>query len=116
MPFDGPIPTTKPDLRILSEVLRGGPEHPMWPDGFVWNFHECGQCAMGLAGAIWGHLSEWGYDNTYAGIMITNKLVPDRRNNEAIFMVGNPRKRHAEVTPADVADAIDEYLGSRSDV
>lgn len=40
----------KPSLGNLSYALR----HPdTWPEGFVWNYGECTQCAMGLAHALW---------------------------------------------------------------
>lgn len=43
----------KPSLHALSYALR----HPeVWPEGFVWDFGHCDQCAGGLAHALWKSL------------------------------------------------------------
>lgn len=40
----------KLSLHALSYALR----HPdTWPEGFVWNYHRCESCAMGLAHQLW---------------------------------------------------------------
>lgn len=40
----------KPSLHALSYALR----HPdTWPEGFMWNYNQCHQCAMGLAHQLW---------------------------------------------------------------
>lgn len=111
MPFDGPIPTTKPDLRILSDVLRGGPAHPMWPDGFVWSYIGCNTCAMGIAGKLWG-------DKFSCTFGFTHDLGMAADVAERIFCkLGKSThgKWMWDITPTDVADAIDAYPASRSD-
>src|SRR6267142_7011490 len=41
---------SKPSLKALSHLLR---HREMWPQGFIWNYSMCDQCAMGLARAMW---------------------------------------------------------------
>src|SRR5579875_88025 len=104
MPFDGPIPTTKPSLRILSDVLRGGPEHPMWPEGFVWDYVECGQCALGIAKILWGEA----YGSTFGFKYIFGMPAPvGERIFGGLGHHTHPSKFIWDITPTDVADAID---------
>lgn len=90
----------KPSLHALSYALR----HPdTWPDGFVWDYKECDQCAMGLAHCLWR--SSIPEADTWNGASImAKKFAMPYGEAENIFF------NHKAVTPEMVADQIDKYL------
>lgn len=117
----------KPSLHALSYALR----HPdTWPQGFVWNYGQCNQCAMGLARALWKHQIPQGFNDDGASIMAREFAMPYTAA-ECIFL-GNgdnswiptsieehgrlwwKKETHmtdfGRVTPDMVADQIDKYL------
>lgn len=122
MPFDGT--NTKPSLTLLSEILRAGPEHPLWPRGFVWDYNSCSRCAMGLAWQIWSNL-EWrpicsedmaeafGMDRTAAHDIFLNAYSVLAMAMPPVGEVPTDEALWQSVTPAHVADAIDRYLATR---
>lgn len=104
----------KPSLHALSYALR----HPdTWPDGFVWDYSYCGQCAMGLAHLLWKETV--GRPDTYNGasLMARAFAIPYEEARD-IFLEGRGAPRYCLVgprnidaqTPERVADQIDKYL------
>lgn len=127
---------TRESLRGLAFALR----HPeTWPKGFVWDYSECDQCAMGLAYSLWLKADEDPPDgqdsDKYARqwvSLISRRFSVPYRTAERIFFgirvdveeqrlwgLLSPRVtrkwRPKDVTPEMVADAIDHYLASRVD-
>jgi hypothetical protein len=119
----------KPSLVGLSYMLR----HPdTWPEGFVWNYNRCEQCAMGLAHAMWRvPLTDI---DTGASVMARTFAMPYGDAN-SIFMgkgswiptktamhtegslwwkktITEVQKNPRAVTPEMVADQIDAYLAT----
>lgn len=103
------IDLSKPSLAGLSWTLR----HPeTWPRGFAWNYSRCHTCAMGLAYQLW----QWDkidkpHSNNgekimshYLGISIKDamNIFFDTERILGIYS--------CDVTPAMVADRIDDYL------
>lgn len=107
MPFDGTI--TAPSLTLLSEILRGGPEHPMWPEGFVWDYTHCHSCAIGLVERLW--LS--GKELAMSSVFSIKSADADRIFFDLSNELNVPFMK--DITPTHVADAIDEHLATRSD-
>ena len=128
MPFDDKtfVPDLKTfvpgreGLRQLSYLLR----HPeLWPVNHSWDFdmtlvkHDCGTtgCAMGIAGMVWPDLfvgadgfflSDW-VDRVVRLFHVTHDEAHAIFTDDGIY--GKPME---DVTPTDVADAIDEYLAN----
>jgi hypothetical protein len=103
----------KPSLQNLSYALR----HPdTWPEGFNWQYQNCGTCAMGLAHELWKEIPQTYFTNG-ASIMAKAFAMPYSEAND-IFMRGRNAPRKAFIGPRDptrqtperVADAIDAYL------
>lgn len=105
----------KPSLHALSYALR----HPdTWPNGFVWNYTFCDQCAMGLAHLLW-NIGRAGKSNG-ATIMARAFAMPYTKAEDIFFKTNrafaNRRVLHLfpadykTVTPDMVADQIDKYL------
>ena len=119
MPFDGTSPS--PSLQVLSQVLRGGPEHPLWPEGFEWNYANCTTCAMGLAHRLWSQVISY---NSFLRLFICQ---PDEQiapvfdmNQEAALRIFAKLSAHLnigseKITPLHVADALDQYLAQQSE-
>lgn len=123
--------SNKPTLENLSYALR----HPeTWPKGFVWNYHLCTSCAMGLARELWKEVIPEPKRGSGASIMAHAFAMPYEDAN-SIFMGQGPMandwmpfKRqttgalwwkkeavtsdHESVTPEMVADQIDNYIKS----
>lgn len=122
----------KPSLGNLSYALR----HPdTWPEGFVWNYGECDQCAMGLAHALWKQVPK-AVKSTGASFMARTFAIPfDAASSIFMGHVGACRARWIPdaalkttvtghfwwkskktlpyweaITPDMVADQIDKYL------
>lgn len=102
MPFDGTH--TTPSLRALADLLR----HPEdWPERFgPWDYSDCRTCAMGLAFRM-----KWvrqPYDH-----FMGEGFHLNRSDATAIFRHLHQRRADycmSNVTPEDVADAIDKHL------
>ena len=115
--FDYRVFTPRHDgLRKLAWVLR----HPeVWPKGHTWNYnstivrHECGTfgCAMGVARLMWpAHI------NDADVVEMGDKFEMLLCDAGAIFYEPPTYgKTAAEVTPLDVADAIDRYLAAQQE-
>lgn len=109
-----------PNLPALSYALR----HPeTWPEGFVWDYGNCRTCAVGLTGKLWCKSrpsNEPGNTTWIAAEM----AMPYRDAQNIFFFLGRWRTvkngwfrkerkfDRRQVTPDDVADAIDRYLAS----
>lgn len=129
----------KPSLENLSYVLR----HPeTWPEGFIWNYAHCSQCAMGLAYELWNIAKpdNAGYVDVGCSTMarafgISYSATEDiffdanvSRGDTAEVIIktgpfgwGKPLIREkfipfdrTDITPEMIADDIDAYLASRS--
>lgn len=117
----------KPSLHGLSYALR----HPdVWPEGFIWNYGNCDNCAMGLAHALWRSSIPEMHRDSGCSIMARTFAMPYGKA-DSIFL-GDldwiPTKKITEghlwwrehrtlsdfrrVTPEMVADQIDIYLAS----
>jgi hypothetical protein len=86
----------KPSLRGLSYALR----HPkMWPRGFVWNYQNCTQCAMGLAHTLWlGTRRPRGDVNVGSSIMAKTFDMPFEKAKHIFFMAMMTRIHHVSIT------------------
>ena len=116
----------KPSLHALSYVLR----HPdTWPKGFVWDFSECEQCAMGLASVLWTDIVRSDSLRTALSSVAREFAMPYEEAKK-IFHGGawTPVKQEPwrffwlrthwdfdKVTPDMVADQIDKYLAERAE-
>lgn len=111
----------KPSLHTLSYALR----HPdTWPEGFVWKYSSCRQCAMGLAHQLWQNKIPQSYLEDGASVMARSFAMPFEVA-ETIFLncswpyrlagllifpgVG---RGYGSVSPEMVADEIDRYLAT----
>lgn len=117
----------KPSLVALAYALR----HPeTWPEGFVWDYGSCADCAMGLASELWSDRKSPDPDDSDAmrSWIAREMALPLGRADDIFFglapivtkkvKVGWFRSRTEgkpdwdAVYPEDVADAIDRYLAS----
>lgn len=100
----------RPNLVALSYALR----HPdTWPQDFVWNYNECDQCAMALACELWPNLEQPNEsDFLKTKTWISRVFAMSYRTAENIFLKLHMKLsgNALDVTPDDVADAIDAYL------
>lgn len=121
---------SKPSLHVLSYALR----HPdTWPEGFIWNYNKCDQCAMGLAHQLWSSIPAT-TPSTGASIMAREFAMPftaaqniflaeggwmPKRTREVTsgrlfwkktVQVPSGYESAKAVTPEMVADQIDAYL------
>jgi hypothetical protein len=114
----------KPSLHALSYALR----HPdTWPEGFVWNYGNCANCAMGLAHALWNGIPVVGPKDGPS--VMAHKFAMPWGEAKRIFLGGfdwTPTRTFTKgflwwserylkfdlkrVTPEMVADQIDAYL------
>lgn len=111
----------KPSLGNLAYALR----HPeTWPKGFVWDYRECDQCAMGLAHQLWKGIIPRVDRSDGASIMANRFAIPysaardifvgdgwtsSYTKNSFFGLVKTPI-RYGSVTPEMVADAIDAHI------
>jgi hypothetical protein len=119
----------KPSLHALSYALR----HPdTWPEGFIWDYSQCTQCAMGLAHQLWSKLVPETNNETAASVMARQFAIPYSAAQNIFLGQGSwcPRKERttgvlwwkqtnrvlnlSAVTPEMVADQIDAHLGHAS--
>jgi hypothetical protein len=101
---------SKPSLHALSYALR----HPdTWPEGFVWNYAQCAQCAMRLAHRLWRQIPRPEND-TGTSVMARSFAMPYEEANKIFFLAhhvwGPFYRQMAAVTPEIVADKIDAYI------
>lgn len=107
----------KPSLHALSYALR----HPdTWPEGFYWDFSDCGQCAMGLAHELW-NVNTAGKYEVAVSRMARAFAMPygearhifgtrDWAEQRKMFGLIKQRAPWGSITPEMVADQIDAYL------
>lgn len=93
-------------LEGLAYILR---HRELWPEGFVWNYNDCDQCAMGLAAEL--------FAPELIGQVCTSDIdkmfhVDLSLEEKGIFteLGGIIGKSMNSITPEDVADAIDGML------
>lgn len=117
----------KPSLHALSYSLR----HPdTWPQGFVWDFNKCDQCAMGLAHQLWkgtvpavgrasgpsvmAHEFAMPFGAAKSIFLGNMDWLPKDSISEGRFWSRKTysRANHDRVTPEMVADQIDAYLAT----
>ena len=96
------IPAT-PDAAFLSKVLR---DPSLWPKGFEWNYFHHKTCALGLVFRLWPETEPL----TYYEIGHSMGLSHDDARD--VFFRVNLRLEKAmrDVTPTDVADALDATI------
>ena len=80
----------------LISLLR---DKSMWPKGFLWNFYECQQCAMGLFWEALGGKDERDFCAAQLGLPFG--LARD------IFCCGYPNANNNMPTPSEVADKLE---------
>jgi hypothetical protein len=112
---------TKPSLHALSYALR----HPdTWPEGFVWKYKKCSQCAMGLAHLLWNTIAISENPDTAVSYAARGFAMPYEEAKNIflgaydwmpLIVEGHLWWKTAEfdfksVTPEMVADQIDAYL------
>ncbi len=97
--------TPKVRLANLAHVLR---DKSQWPDGFDWEYSDCRRCAMGLASKI-GIVAGISDEHLCKQLGLTRVQVSELFGLRHVHM----RKYISEVTPEDVADAIDEVLANK---
>jgi len=131
MPLDFNIPargswdvmnkkTPRERLLMLRDFLRTPAPHRFWDFGNVEVNPECGTsgCAIGWYGYLTGREADDLYDMAMYETAIYEDEGPDEfgisiKQASRIFGTGlgcSLHKRLGDVTPTDVADAIDRYL------
>lgn len=111
MPFDFPenpeVLAPSKTLAGLSFILR---HKRLWPKDFVWDYTDCDQCAMGLAAIIFadGDMIEAN------GLSMLEILGDWPGQYLSTGLHHELNKEMDDVTPEDVADAIDKYLVEKS--
>jgi hypothetical protein len=124
-----PFTPGREGLRRLAFALR----HPeTWPDGFVWNFSYCENCAMGLACQLWmedaPNFSDADDEHRAYVSFIAHRLAVPFDDVQSLFLSADWAKRtmtkwfglvkierkfpFEKITPGMVADAIDRYLAA----
>jgi hypothetical protein len=98
---------SEPDVGIetLAQILR---DQTKWPEGFQWDYSDCRQCAMGLALRLWQRTFPINY-LTETCAMLQMPVFYGKQifcGYEQELITKSPR----DITPLDVADAIDRYL------
>ena len=98
---------TQPSIRGLAWLLRHR-EH--WPVDFEWYYGSCLTCAMGLAIRLWHipvNLSSFHPYGTSVGKALG---LPWEAASHIFYGARPPEGPTREVSPEDVAQAIDDYL------
>lgn len=129
MPLDGPF-SIEPSLSMLSHFLR---DKDLWPKGFIWDYSNCTTCAMGLAVEMFNltlgndemgcpfpaqtylhaMLETFGLKENEARKIFTQLGSPERGINFLWRDIGEVIRNHKQITPEQVADAIDAYLAKQ---
>ena len=94
---------TTPSLRALVFALR---HKETWPEGFVWDYAHCDNCAMGLAWKMWPqHISQPGVSE------VSNAISANHIDAATVFLgPANMRDRlrvKTPVTPEHIADQLE---------
>lgn len=116
MPFDSLPQVETLTLESLAWRLR----HPeTWPEGFEWDYAKCSRCAMGLAyrlktGKKLLEIELDGVITRKVRAAIDDARAMKLRDFSAIFWELSPRGLWRDVTPKDVATAIEKYLATRT--
>src|ERR1700730_17010309 len=97
MPFDAtpPRPDRRTALNDLSSLLRN-PHR--WPSDFKWDYWYEDTCAIGLCRRFYGEEILWIINGHGRKMQETSRLFYDRVTR---------------TRPADIANAIDKYLGRK---
>lgn len=134
MPFDPFVPEDRPlspDLGFLARVLREGPSSPHWPPTMRWNYSTCDTCAIEVARHLWKR--DFIRNSSPFGLLaktlseVFHMTPPEAQRIFFNLHAERPELRQYQigssdydlelslafdkVTPADVADAIETYLG-----
>lgn len=105
---EAPLDPGVPSLELLRDILAVGEGHPLWPEGFVWDYNDCTKCAMGLAGTL---LVGIPVTSIHESLMWTEKIYAMRwQDVHRIFM---SEGGGGGITPQHVAAAITAYLERR---
>jgi hypothetical protein len=89
----------KLSLRGLSYALR----HPeTWPKGFVWNYNNCDNCAMGLAHKLWHQVQFHPHPNVGSSLMAREFSIPFAQAKNIFF--GSNAKRFMAVTVTSLVE------------
>jgi hypothetical protein len=97
------VPAT-PDAAFLSAVLR---DPSRWPAGFEWDYSHCAMCAVGMASLLWNR-------EVTPGVMSAETGIDFHVVVDAFY---NLDEKHGvsmgEITPSNVADALDAAIASQ---
>lgn len=98
----------RPNLVALSYALR----HPeTWPEDFVWNYSDCGMCAMGLACELWPQLTLPSSTLSTKSFLARTFAMSYKTAVKVFWEMHSALQTKLDnVMPDDVADAIDSYL------
>lgn len=121
MPFDGtnykvkvaPLQTGLAGLKQISDALRFSLHDHVWDFTTIGGIASCGSygCATGLASALWPEEDWPGFDAIARVLELPpSELSPIFGLGFPSENIGYPGKRMVEVTPHNVADAIDHYI------
>lgn len=109
---------SKPSLFALSHILRNP---ALWPKGFIWDYSDCEQCAMGIAHQMWKQVPEIplsddpkDHERSGTSLMAHEFSISYTLAGKIFFGRGELLVEHdlEAITPDMVADQIDAYLAS----
>lgn len=111
MPFDFPenpeVLAPSKTLAGLSFILR---HKGLWPKDFEWDYRSCNHCAMGLVATIFAD-GNMMYSNGYSMREILGDWPGQYLSTGMHERLGKVLMN--DVTPEDVANAIDKYLAEK---
>lgn len=99
-PAEAFVDLSKPSFRGMSYLLN----HPeKWPYGYQFSYADIWRCAIGLGSLVWGLASH----------EVEIALHAENKEAMAVFVDAGRNRglAHEDVTPAMVAEDIDEWLG-----
>lgn len=110
---EAPLDPGVPSLELLRDILAVGERHPLWPEGFWWNYGDCTTCAMGLASVMLKRIPTTGALISLSWICETYLL--NESDGVAIFLAlpSEIAVPSPFITPQHVAAAITAYLERR---
>jgi hypothetical protein len=116
MPFDfTPPPTTIAPPKTLQELSYLLRHQQIWPSDFEWYYGDCKTCAMGLVHRLHG-LEQHEEIGLALSLKKMEKIYGIGEEDAGLifsaWMLGN--HHHDDITPEDVADAIDRYLETQA--
>jgi hypothetical protein len=106
MPYDGASLTGRQKLAKLPGILR---DRSQWPEGFVWDYNKRMQCAMGLAYELCLLGMALPYIAEVAEAFCMNRELANR---VFVFLARELGKDRKDITPEDVACAIEAYIAA----